>query len=586
MENMLELKIGKPALEKTEIKNPETGEVEQKFEYAQAATYTRFALPFAFQLQAAPDISEPADLYYALNDKEDISYIKRRKYFTRETSDTLYERGEWLSICNNWKNTSWGKAEITVSLRNKDFQIGMLPPQLVLFEVPEIKHQQEANILQTGVLYVDLYFSEQQSHTPELDDLLLLNEYFRYFGIPYDGHATIFKKLFANIPVNVEQNITKPQSGSETIASLDSLACYFERWATMLEIPLKYNGQSYRLFPKNWGQAARNWMYNKKGCNEADHWQIYADNRCFVWTLALLKEGGKSLQTNFEPEKEMLAAKDYGHWVKLLNIDTPIFNFKQKFYEPPIKTHSEVSKFERQWADERTYKRWEESGTWYGFCYHSVAVLDKFNPADGSFSLAFPPSATYYFDSTMLLFYIRLSLFRFGRELSKVIAIKDKEQKRENLQALRDQFATFTVLYRFPMPSNQQQSIEMYEINRKFFDLDRFFDEIQHEIDNTHEFLQTVEANRLADYANRRADIANGLATSANKLADWGIPLAAGGLVAGLFGMNDFQIWQCNFGAVKCTLDMDLVLQVGVIVIASIGLIFGKNIINYLKKQE
>jgi hypothetical protein len=153
-------------------------------------------------------------------------------------------------------------------------------------------------------------------------------------------------------------------------------------------------------------------------------------------------------------------------------------------------------------------------------------------------------------------------LFRFGRDLSKVIQIENSSKKRDQLRLLREQFATFTVLYRFPMPSNQQQSIEMYEINRKYFDLDDFFEEVQHEIDNTHDFMETIEANEQADAANK-------LASSANKLANLGIPLAAGGLITALFSMNDFKLWQCSIGTTECSVNVDMLLQVGL----GIGLI-------------
>ena len=132
---------------------------------------------------------------------------------------------------------------LLVTLRERPFKIGMLPPQLVLFELPEIKEQKTSTILQTGFLYVDVYFPEQQDNHPQLDDLLVLNEFFRYFGIPYDAHAKIFKNIFANVPIRADSN--------ETIASLDELECYFERWANLLEIPIQYNNHYYRLFPQN-----------------------------------------------------------------------------------------------------------------------------------------------------------------------------------------------------------------------------------------------------------------------------------------------------------------------------------------------
>ena len=507
------------------------------------ATFTRFVLPFAFQLQLAPEVSGQENLFYTLNDKTDLSYIKRRKYFTRETADTLYERGQWLSMCDAWKQTLWGKAEITVTLRDQQFKIGMLPPQIVLFELPEITEQKTSAILQTGFLYVDLFFPEQQDNQPQLDDLLVLNEFFRYFGIPYDAHAKIFQNIFSNVPIKAGDN--------ETIASLDELKRYFERWAALLEIPIQYNNHYYRLFPQSWAEAARRWMYNEPDSNKTEHWQIYADNRCYIWTVVFLAKGGETLKSEFGIVTPGLEAKDYGHWIKLLNVDYPPFDFVNGKYKEPKETHEAVTPFECEWAEQRTYKRWESDGTWYGFCYHSAAILARPEP------LIFSPSASYYFDTTVLLLYIRMTLFRFGRELSKAIQCND-EEKMKKLRQLRSEFSLFTVQYQFPMLSNQQQSIEMYEINRKFLDIDRFFEEIQQEISSTHDFIELIESSRLAN--------------AANQLATWGIPLAAGGLVAALFSMADRNIWECVFQSIECTANPDLVSQSAVVLI-TIGLL-------------
>ncbi|WP_031436016.1 magnesium transporter CorA family protein [Methylobacter tundripaludum] len=505
------------------------------------ATFTRFVLPFAFQLQSAESPPNPPDLFYILNNKTDLSFIKRRKYFTRETSDTLYERGQWLSICDTWNQTSWGKAKVTVILRDRPFKIGMLPPQIVLFETPEIKEQQKENILQTGFLYVDVYFPDQQENPPQLDDLLVLNEFFRYFGIPFDKHAETFNKLFSEVPVKAQ--------GNEKIGSLNELERYFERWAAMLELPIKYNNQFYQLFPTSWAKAARDWMYNEPGSHEPEHWQIYADNRCYVWTVAFLANGGDALRTDFEPNNAMLSAKDYGHWIKLVNVDNPPFDWATQKYKNSTDTHKSVTPFEREWAEQRTYKRWEDDGTWYGYSYHSTAILAR------PFSYVFAPSASYYFDATVMLLYIRMTLFRFGRALSKAVPDNDDQNNKETMKKwrkLRYEFTKFTVLYRFPMLSNQQQHMELYEINRKSLDIEQFFEEIRQEVDNTHEFLELVDSNSLA--------------TAANQLTIWGVPLATGGLVTALFGMSDFHILQCVPLSNNCSVNWDLLFQASIAV--------------------
>lgn len=155
----------------------------------------------------------------------------------------------------------------------------------------------------------------------------------------------------------------------------------------------------------------------------------------------------------------------------------------------------------------------------------------------------------------MLLLYIRMTLFRFSNNLS--IAVNNTQNEKtsiEKFRQLRKEFSTFTVLYQFPMLSNQQQSMEMYEINRKALEIDQFFEEIQHEIDNVHEFYEMVEANN-------QAEAANSISKSAEDLAKLGIPLAAGALIASIFGMNDFKIWKCVIEGYECNINMDYWLQ-------------------------
>ncbi|MCI5167831.1 MAG: hypothetical protein D3903_17515 [Candidatus Electrothrix sp. GM3_4] len=175
----LGLRIGKPVNDKDTI---------------HPATFTRFVLPFAYKLeeqQAPPPSSSP--LHYTLNSLSDLSFLKRKKYFTRETARILYEQALWLDMCADWNETAWGKAEVEIILRERSFKIGMKPPRITLFEAAggqggddtpvRLAAQKEADIRHTGFLQVDLYFPEEQVNTPELDDLLLFNEMFRYYDI-------------------------------------------------------------------------------------------------------------------------------------------------------------------------------------------------------------------------------------------------------------------------------------------------------------------------------------------------------------------------------------------------------------------
>jgi len=169
-----------------------------------------------------------------------------------------------------------------------------------------------------------------------------------------------------------------------------------------------------------------------------------------------------------------------------LNVDYP--------KSTPTETHKGITKFEQQRVEERTYHRWEEDGTFYGFNYHCGAMLGPpLNEPDG------PPLWKHfgdmYFDQILLLLYLRVGSFRFSRRLSRISAeAQDSmtlgnsntdngfEKWRDDFQRLRWSFALFTNLYEFPLLSNQQQSIEMYELARKHMDVEEFFRKIQEEI--------------------------------------------------------------------------------------------------------
>jgi hypothetical protein len=546
----------------------------ENYNKTKIATFTRFVLPFAYKLEnRSPGQNTPPALHYTVNPLSDLSFLKRKKYFTRETGRILYEQALWLDMCNSWNDTPWGKGEVEINLRGRAFKVGMLPPRITLFEaaggqdrdIPaRLAAQQEADIRHTGFLQVDLYFPEGQDNTPELDDLLLFNEMFRYYDMPYDAHLSIFRGSLDDMPVSYIKPKTVKHLAEEGVAPQ---SCYFERWANLLtEIPLVHNNRRYRLFPKKWAEDGMEWSCGSERKSTSRHWQVYDENQAYVWTAAFLDKGGCTLQECFasdEDKGKALQASEYGHWIKLLNVDAPEFNFAEKKHYPPAHTHQSFTEFEQNWAEQRTYKRWEENGTWYGFCDHGGAVLAPPLP------FIFGPVQSYYFDLIMLLHFTRLTIRRFSLKLSNILIEKDNwdtcEQSRQKLAHLRKRFTQFTVSYRYPMifnqyVSNQQQLLELYDLyknQQKPFDIERFFKEVQVEIDNTHEFLELLESTRLAN--------------AANNLSTYGIPLAVAAVLAALFAVPDLQLIDACMAKGEYVLDWDRIWEWGVVLLASVG---------------
>ena len=156
---------------------------------------------------------------------------------------------------------------------------------------------------------------------------------------------------------------------------------------------------------------------------------------------------------------------------------------------------AKTTSFERDWALPRIYRRWAHWGSVYGFNYHSGACI---TPAGD-----FPLSRTFrrhYFDMILLLLYIRVSIFRISGRLSQLTGCMHSmklEKAEKEFLVLRREFAYFTNLYQFPLVSNQQQMLEMYQIARKQMDLDDLYKEVEEEIQNTHEYFSIENANRL-----------------------------------------------------------------------------------------
>lgn len=481
---------------------------------AGGATFSRFVYPFAYKLvpqeeqRALENFVRKGELLYKEEDAEQCvmpegsgNFFNKRlkarmEYFSHETRQVLFESARWLVMDKEaWEYTEWAQGIVVDS-----HELCMKPPKIVLFEAKNaVKHGgKEETILRTGFLLVDLYFKETKSSVPGLDDLLRINECFRYFSCPFEGHQKKFGVLFSSVPVTYPctDEKTKTSGDRACVGSGEDLhpGAYEERWTRLLDFPLQIGGRLFRFDDK------------EKGRN------IYADNRTYVWTAAILPDGIKTLP--FLPRDVKPDAHRYGHWIRFLNVDSP--------KDTPGATHREISAFEREWAKERTYHRWEESGTWYGFSYHSGAML-----AGPSWDLpAVRHFQDMYFDMAILLFYVRVTLFRFSRELSR-IAIKDDKKQADEYQALRKNFVLFSILYRFPLLSNQQQSIEMYTIAKKYFDIDELYEEVKEEIDTAH---QLEEMERQSQSTERM-----------ESLAKVGIPIAVAALVASIFGMNADQ---------------------------------------------
>jgi len=123
--------------------------------------------------------------------------------------------------------------------------------------------------------------------------------------------------------------------------------------------------------------------------------------------------------------------------------------------------------------------------------------------------------------------------------------------------SLRLEVSRISFLYHSVTVSNQQHAIELYELNQKHMGINEVFNKLQDELDNLHEFLNQVNSEKLNEMA--------------TKLTLYAIPLAAGGLVAGVFGMNDFHLLSCTD---NCTPWWDIIFEAATVLVVAVAVGF------------
>ena len=515
------------------------------------ATFSRFFLPFGWQLVPASTDAQESNQYYKEIPK-DKDY-DGREYFTFETEEVLYNRAVWAEL-QNWKPVTF--PFISKGSDHLPVHITIAPPRIVLFEGKTArKTYQGKSPLHNGILVVEASFKKPQDENdrkPDLDDLLLFNDFFRFFKQPFKQHGDDFKNFFSAMPIDLLKN---NDSEGKTIGNCMGQAedCYFKRWQELLALPLEMEtGERFILHPDL-----------KKAEDTGRGYLVYDDNRTFVWSCAILEGGSMALGKAFQ--ETMTAPEQFGHWIKFLNVDAP--------GSSPLATHSS-SAFEKEWAKPRTYTRWLDYGSLFGFNYHSGVML---GPAGKKNDVpVWRHFGEMYSDQALLLFYIRITLFRFSRELTELTGISrdnsNSDRDLKKFQALHRQFAEFTNLYQYPLISNQQQGIEMYSKAREYLDLDDFYQEIRNEIISTHEFMEIQAANRLN--------------SDAHALTTIGLPVAFIAVTVTVLGMNTElaqSFWNCLAGEGSCVPRFDFLGPV--ILFSLLSWLFCWGVVYWVRKK-
>lgn len=413
----------------------------------------------------------------------------RQDYFAVDTHKALFERASWYSL--------HGTEKLCIA-HYGDFEVMAQKVQMVLFEEGEVKG--DFDELRTGFLILDVYLAHP-SRIATVNELLNFNYAFRYMAPPFAGYehkknqkwCPAFTSVvdLCGLKSEIIQNIE--DFNPENDITADKAMRFAGMFLQFLMLPIQHknNGTLTQLVSSkeavksilNLGLLKQEADNTSSGCDLL----IYPDHRLFSRCYAEMPKGAFDL-TPESPENGAL--QHSSQWIKLLNVERA---------PEQIELGTE---FEMQWIDDkRTYQRWQHLGTLYGFGYNSCALLAE--PCDD------PPLKRHftenYLDTTLLLLFARVTLFRFSNTLNAYTQkVMDEIQQSDDtvkdnrsvFEKLRFKFSLFVNLYKFPLISNQQQAIEMYSLQRETMDIDELFQEIDSEINSTHEALQLIETHQ------------------------------------------------------------------------------------------
>ena len=462
------------------------------------ATFTRFILPFKWKLSSCKnfDRSKPFfrpatkdDWLHAATETQSFDKphldLPRQRYVTKETSSLLFANASWF-VLNTAQNLK--PFQVESDLRNQPYTVALRAPALVLFECPPESHGKRRRInigddlLQNGFLIHEAYFPET---APSYADFLRFNEIFRYWRLPFPEYEKWCKKELTSIAKGV----------TEVTGCNQNTSYYSAQWEELLVLPVELKSGTAAFFIERSAKQATTPDY-----------MINPDDRAFTMPFAVVNSGTPAQEANPLCSSFLTAATTIprssspGYWVKLLNVDRPKLDGVDKL--------ALASDFEIKWADRRTYKRWAHASTLYGFCEHAFAAMvpAETEGDDIPFALHF---GKMYFDVTLLLLYLRVSVMRFSQELHTITRTAENKRKphreieqwRKCFHTIRWQFLLLENLYQFPHLSNQQQHIEMYEKQRKWMDIQDLYAQIDKEVRTSDEFLNAEVDEKRSESA-------------------------------------------------------------------------------------
>ncbi|KLE02178.1 CorA family divalent cation transporter [Aliarcobacter butzleri] len=180
-----------------------------------------------------------------------------------------------------------------------------------------------------------------------------------------------------------------------------------------------------------------------------------------------------------------------------------------------------------------TYDRWMDNTygcTLYGMSRYSFVSIT--NSSDFAKNIFLPHIQTMYFQMFSLLLAYRASIIKFSDKIQNITQKKEKDLIKK-ADKLYDRYLKFLNKLYFKEITAQDQGIEIYNQAMKVMDIEKYMNDLNHEINQLHSYVSMKEEKTR----NEKLDF----------ISKIGAVLLPPSLLAGIFGMNvltfDETLW-------------------------------------------
>lgn len=444
-------------------------------------SYHTFMFPFIFE----GDFYKKDNWKYKAFEVEEQKNYNEFVYFYKHVQDAIYNKEEKDDSISNYYEYKEQKGTYTICCKKGKFELELDGLSLRIFN--------------TKVAI--LTFNLKNTKYSDLDSVLAINDFGRRIYPQFLGEnfTCDTKKSILSNCITITLNAEEIKEDFTRFDKIDNLK----------------DTKELKLLPKYIEELIENNFPEDKKLRPI------IDDRMFVMSLYMNDALVSKLKTFKDCKNEYeYEANDF--WYKYVFVDGDDKTCQSKHMTKKL-------------ISESTYDRWIEWETLYGISRYSfVSITGSWFGKNRLLS----HMQTMYFQMFSLLLSYRASIIKFSDDIQNIT--KEKKDLVENADKLYNRYLRFLNKLYFKEITAQDQGIELYNQAMKVMDIEKYMNDLNHEINQLHSYVSMKydeERKKSEETRNKRLEL----------ISKIGAVLLPPSLLAGIFGMNvltfDETLW-------------------------------------------